>query len=123
MSNSLLLPPLCTAHPQATVCITANSARSHRLRRNSSRNSSSSGGNSGTNSSRACNNPLHTITSLTIPIAAHAACEDLDILSALGFTAEELHLDMQLVEDLYLANPYHNRHHGADVVSKAAKTL
>jgi hypothetical protein len=41
---------------------------------------------------------LYIITANTIPLAAHVACEDLDIFTTLGFTAEELSFDMELVE-------------------------
>jgi hypothetical protein len=66
---------------------------------------------------------LYSITSNNTPRAAHEACDYLNLYATLGFTAEELSRDMQLVEGSYLDNLYHNRHHGADVVSKSARAL
>ncbi|WIA13064.1 hypothetical protein OEZ85_006669 [Tetradesmus obliquus] len=92
----------------AVVCITHSSS-------SSSTNSSCS--------SDADSSAEYTIRSNDIPRATHEACHDLHLFKILPLTPEQLCLDMQLVQASYLSNPYHNKHHGADVVSKSAKTL
>jgi hypothetical protein len=94
---------------QAVLCITTRS----------SSNTRSSSGSDSSNSSSAAD----TIKSNNIPRAAHEACLDLRLYPSLGFTPAQLRIDMQLVERSYLNNLYHNKHHGADVVAKSARTM
>jgi hypothetical protein len=123
--HSKLTPLFCTPllphplNPQATVCISAIGSSSSS---SNSRSRRSSNSRISIISTTIDGDALYAIKSNTIPTAAHDACEELDLYS-LGFTAEELRLDMVLVEGSYLDNLYHNRHHGADVVSKSARTL